>query len=171
MRFLDFFTFKRRLEIEGIMPWRALLRLKNARIPTYQVKKIEKNRLVLLVNAKDIKKVFAIFKQMCYNNNTTQNFPTLSTASYQVRDLGGVGLEKTAEFFKKRTAFVLGALLFCVGTLFVQPFVFGVRIVGTEIYKREIYQTLEANGVRPFSKYDQETQSEVTAKLLSLDGV
>ena len=40
-----------------------------------------------------------------------------------------------------------------------------------KIYKREIYQTLEANGVRPFSKYDQETQSEVTAKLLSLDGV
>ena len=163
MALFDFFTFRRRLEIQGEMPWRALLKLQRAKISVYHVKKTQKNRLILLVNAKDIQKVFAIYPKMCYNNNTT--------SSYRVRDLGGTGLQSAVDFLKKRIAFVLGALLFCVGCLASEPYVFGVEIVGSQIYRREIYQLLEENGVYPFSKYDAKKQDVLTARLLALQGV
>ena len=163
MSVLHFFTFRRRIEIQGEMPWRALLKLQRAKIPVYQAQKTQKNRLILLVNAKDIQKVFAIYPKMCYNNNTN--------SAYHVRDLGGIGLQKAVDFFKNRLAFVLGAALFCICSLGIEPYVFGVEIIGTQIYKREILQTLETNGVRAFSKYHEKNQDLLTSQLLALDGV
>jgi hypothetical protein len=100
---------------------------------------------------------------MCYNKATS--------SAYLVRDCGGAGLQKAVDFFKKRVAFLLGALLFCIGCLAVEPYVFGVKIVGSSVYEREIKQTLEEFGAKPFYKYPLKNQEKITARLLCLDGV
>ena len=56
---MGFFSFRERLAIEGIMPERALLRLKRAGIDVFDVKKPQKNQILLSVKAKDCEKVFA----------------------------------------------------------------------------------------------------------------
>ena len=60
-------NLKDRLQIEGIMPERALLRLRRAQIPLYNVKKIAKNRILFRVKRKDVEKIFAIYPNICYN--------------------------------------------------------------------------------------------------------
>ena len=47
--------------IEGLMPERALLRLRRVGIGVYNAKKIEKNQILFSVNKKDTEKVFAIY--------------------------------------------------------------------------------------------------------------
>ena len=60
---------KIRLKIQGNMPERALLRLRRAEIPLYEVKKSQKNAILVSVKRKDVQKVFAIYPNLCYNEN------------------------------------------------------------------------------------------------------
>ena len=144
MKRLEIFSFSRWLEICGNAPERAIKRLQYAQISLFEVQKTAKNTLLLRVREKDVPKVFAIYPKMCYNKATS--------SAYLVRDCGGAGLQKAVDFFKKRVAFLLGALLFCIGCLAVEPYVFGVKIVGSSVYEREIKQTLEEFGAKPFCK-------------------
>ena len=50
MQIPSFFGMYRRLQIEGIMPERALLRLQRAKIPVFHVKKTQKNFQKLFKN-------------------------------------------------------------------------------------------------------------------------
>ena len=59
--------FRERMIIEGLMPERALLRLRRAQIPIYNLKKIKKNQILFTVKRKDVEKVFAIYPNLCYN--------------------------------------------------------------------------------------------------------
>jgi hypothetical protein len=149
--------------LEGTMPERALLKLRRAQIPLFHVEKLQKNQILFHVMKKDVEKVFAIYPKMCYNKATS--------SAYLVRDCGGAGLQKAVDFCKKRVAFLLGALLFCIGCLAVEPYVFGIKIVGSSVYEREIKQTLEEFGAKPFCKYPLKNQEKITARLLCLDGV
>ncbi len=157
------FTLYDRIQIEGLMPERVLLRLRRAGIPLYHIQKEQKDRICLQVERKDVPKVFALY-------------PTLSNeqsaySPYKVKKLGGVGLAKAVDFCKNRLGFVLGGLLFCVITLAADDFVFGVEFVGAQEYKREAMQALEENGVALFAPYTEGKEDLVTAKLLALDYV
>ena len=63
---MTFFS-RDRFIVEGVMPQRALLRLKRAGIVLFHVKKIQKNQIVFSVSVKDTEKVFAIYPNVCYN--------------------------------------------------------------------------------------------------------
>ncbi len=154
---------KHKLRIQGDMPERALLRLKRAQIPVYNVKKTQKNEIVLLVNAKDCQKVFAIFPSMCYNIG--------EYTPYIVQKTGAVGLAKCVETLKNRIGLLLGALVFCVGTLYVDGLVLGVKTVGDATYAREVRIALENHGVKTFAPYDAKKADDITAELLRIHGV
>ena len=158
-----FGNFRQRLVIEGIMPERALLRLRREKIAVYNVKKRGKTQILLSVKRKDTEKVFAIYPNVCYNDN--------AYSPYQVKKLGEKGLAKLPEFVKTRAGFLLGGLLFAVLTLFADGLVLGVEFVGTEVYAREAYQTLEENGVKLFSRYQSGKEDIICARLLALDNV
>lgn len=157
------FTLYERIQIEGLMPQRALLRLRRAGIPLYRIQKTQNNRICLQVERKDLAKVFSLYPQSL--EGQTAYHP------YTVKRLGGVGLAKTVDFCKNRLGFVLGGLLFCVTTLAADSFVFGVELVGSQEYRREVMQALEENGVDLFAPYKAGKEDLVTAKLLSLDYV
>lgn len=151
------------IEIEGLMPERALLRLKRAEIGIYNAKKVEKNKILLCVKKKDIEKVFAIYPKVCYN---IENY-----TPYTARKIGAVGIGKPLETLKKRLGVLLGILLFCGSTLYADSYVFGVEFVGSSIYAREGYAFLEEGGIKPFAPYSREKVDWVCAQMLALDGV
>ena len=158
-----FLPIKDRLEIEGIMPERALLRLRRAGIGVYNAKKVKKNKILLSVKKKDTEKVFAIYPNVCYNSNVY--------SPYTVKKCGSVGVGKTLTFLQRRVGVILGVLLFCILTLFANNFVFSVEFTGSEIYAREAYAVLEAGGIRPFARYSSEKEDWICSQLLALDGV
>lgn len=145
------------------MPERALLRLRRAEIPLYEVKKVQKNAILFRVRKKDVEKVFAIYPNVCYNIG--------AYSPYVVTQMRAVGLEKYLQILKKRWGVLLGVVLFCLTTLYADGFVFGVDIVGSKVYAREIYQALDEANVRPFSRYSSKNEDEVCAKLLALKDV
>lgn len=155
--------FRMRLEIEGIMPERALLRLKRAQIPVYNVKKTQKTRILLSIDRKDIEKVFAIYPNVCYNKDIH--------SPYYVRKIGGLGLGFALSKLANRAGLLLGALLFCATTLFLDGWIFGVDVVGAKAYTREVYKALSENGIRTFAPYTTGKEDLISATLLSLDGV
>ena len=166
MRFWENFVGERmkvRYVIEGIMPERALLRLKRAGIVVYHVKKTQKNQILLSVKKKDSEKVFAIFPNPCYNSNVY--------SAYTAKRLGIFGGWRYFESLKKRTGLIVGGLLFCALTLFADGLVFGVRFSGTDIYAREAVAALEENGIKPFARYSSGKEDLVCAKLLKNKGV
>ena len=156
-------NLKERLEIEGVMPERALLRLRRAGIDVFNVKKTEKNKILLSVKKKDSEKVFAIYPNVCYNRN--------GYSPYIVKSLGFVGVGKWFAFAKKRVGVLLGLLLFGATTLFADRLVFGVEFVGSDVYAREAYSALEESGIKLFAPYRTGREDWICAKLLALDDV
>ena len=66
--------WRERILLEGWMPERALLRLRRAEIPLFNVRKVAKNRILFCVKREDVEKIFAIYPNMCYNNSTTSAY-------------------------------------------------------------------------------------------------
>ena len=158
-----FFKTREKIAIDGIMPERALLRLKRAHIALYNVQKPQKNRIVFCIDAKDSPKVFAIYPKVCYNNS--------GYTPYSARSLGLYGVGALVEKAKKRLGFVLGVLLFCGVSVAADSFVFGVDFVGTDVYRREVLAALEKRGIKPFSVYKSGEEDLVCSEILSLSGV
>ncbi len=152
-----------RLKIEGLMPERALLRLKRGGIALYNVQKTQKKVLFFEVKRKELEKVFAIYPNVCYNIDEYH--------PYRVTRVGGVGLAKCIDFCKNRVGLLLGGLAFCALTLAADGLVFGVEIIGVQAYKREVLSTLAEHGVKRFSPYPVDKADLICAKLLTLDGV
>lgn len=160
---MSFLCLKERLQIEGVMPERALLRLRRAGIDLFQVKKTQKNQILLSVKQKDSEKVFAIYPNVCYNRN--------GYSPYTVKSLGLIGVGKWIAFAKKRVGVLLGILLFCCATLALDNFVFGVEFVGSNVYAREAYAALEKGGIQPFAPYCAGKEDWICAQMLALDDV
>ena len=160
---MGFFSLREKILVEGIMPERALLRLRRAGIDVYNVKKTQKNQILFSVKKKDSEKVFAIYPNVCYNSN--------GYSPYVARKVGAEGLARLLSRGKDRIGLVLGALLFCGCTLFSDTLVLGVEFTDTDVYAREAYAALEEYGIRPFSGYERGNEDLICAKLLSLDGV
>ena len=154
---------KVRLQIQGIMPERALLRLRRAEIPLYDIQKTQSTCITFSVKSKDEEKVFAIYPK-------AELSAGLYT-SYTVTKLPAAGVDKVLQTLKKRWGIIVGIGVFCCVTLYADSFVFGVEIVGSKVYAREIYAALEEADIRPFAKYSTAKQDEFCAKMLALDGV
>ncbi|MBQ7879349.1 MAG: sporulation protein YqfD [Clostridia bacterium] len=157
--------------VEGILPERALLRLKRAGISVYDAKKTAKNRIVFSLKKKDCEKAFAIFPKVCYNtpDGTVQ---TLSqTAAYTLERIGANAPLRVLESIKKRWGVLLGAAVFFGITAWFQNYALRIEIVGTDCYKREIFTALEEGGIAVCRPYRNENVDAVCAKILALDGV
>lgn len=160
---MSLFVVRERLFIEGLMPERALLRLRRAGIPVFDVKKTDKTTLLVSVEKKDVEKVFAIYPNLCYN--------TTERASYTVRRAPKKGIAKWLQTAKNRVGLLLGGLLFIALTAFADGFVCGVEFVGTDVYARETYAALREANIRTFAPYRGGKEDMVCAKLLAIDGV
>ena len=154
---------KEKLLIEGLMPERALLRLKRAGIPVYNAKKVKKNQILFCVNTKDTEKVFAIYPNVCYNNSVY--------SSYTVKKMGAEGALKYVEWAKRRVGLLLGGLLCITMVLVSEPLVFEIEFKGTDIYAREALIALEEAGITRFSPYVEGKEDLICSKLLTLSGV
>lgn len=155
--------WRERILLEGWMPERALLRLRRAEIPLYNVKKTAKNSILFSVKRKDVKKVFAIYPNMCYNNSTT--------SAYKVKSLGVEGVGKHLKTAQKRVGLLIGGVLCLALVLASQPLVLAVDFVGSDCYRYEALRILDEVGIRKFSPYKWGQEDWVCAKLLALDGV
>lgn len=160
---IGFWESKQPLLIEGMMPERALLRLKRAGIAVYDAKKCEKNQILFYVNRKDSEKVFAIYPNVCYNNSIN--------SAYSVKKLEAVGIWKYIEWAKRRVGLLLGGLLCMLLVLLSEPLVFGIEFAGTNIYAREAEMALKEVGITPFAPYVKGKEDLVCAKLLTIDDV
>ena len=158
----DVFPLKERILLEGVMPERALLRLRRAGIAIFDAKKTQKDQILFSVRKKDAEKVFAVYPNR-------QGFGNGSV--YRAKGLGGVGFAKSLDFFKKRIGLFLGAVFCLIVALATNPFVFSIETLGADGYKREILSVLDEAGIRPFARYNEREIDGVCAKLLALDGV
>ena len=150
------------IQINGIMPERALLRLKRAGIPLYNAQRVAKTQIRLRVRRRDLRKIAAIYPR---------EGDIEKRGAYTFSTIEGVGFAKIVDFCKNRTGFLLGIMAFCILTLAADSFVFGIEFVGTDVYAREVAQTLNENGIRLFAPYKKGKEDMITAKLLTLDYV
>ena len=158
-----FYTPKEKLLLEGLMPERALLRLRRAGIAVFHAKKVEKNQILFCINKKDCEKVFAIYPAVCYNNN--------GYSPYVAKKIRAHGVARLREKLRNRAGLFLGGLLFCFATLYADSFVFGVDFTASSVYAREALQTLETRGIKPFAKYKSDEIDLICAELMRLDGM
>lgn len=157
--------------IEGVMPERALLRLKREGIAVYGVKKTQKTQIRLRVKKRDIEKVFAIYPSLCYNKGDEKKHFSTAQGIYTVRKAPATGVLRVWEFLKKRVGVCVGIAIFCASLPLADNLVFGVETVGADGYQREIYSALNENGVRLFSPYPHGKEDLICAEILSLNGV
>ena len=55
---MPFWQRKEKISLQGVMPERALLKLRRAGIDLFDIRKTQKNELVFVINKKDMQKVF-----------------------------------------------------------------------------------------------------------------
>lgn len=152
-----------KISISGIMPERALLRLRRAEIELRNVKKPTPNTLLLTVQKKDLGKLFEVYPSV--------QRTTYAQSPYEIRVLGEVGVLKWVTWAKHRLGFILGALLFCIGQAVASNFVLGIQFVGNRTYVRETLSTLEAYGVKTGGVYHRGKEDLICSTLLRLQGV
>ena len=154
---------KRRVLIEGMMPYRALNRLQREGITLFKAKKSKKNALVCTVEEKDIEKIFAIYPNVCYNSG--------GYTAYTVRLLPAFGVQKLWKIARTRIGLCVGILLFCIVTAWSDCLVLDVAVTGEAAYAAEVTEILQKNGVKRFQRYPQEKTDVITAEVLRLSGV
>ncbi len=152
-----------RILLQGLMPERALLRLRRAGVAVYRAKKIAENQIVFCVTRKDSEKVFAIYPDVCYNGS--------GYAPYAVRRMGAVGFGKCLAAARKRAGLLFGGLLALAILLISDGYVFALEFRGTSVYAREVRAALRENGVRLFAPYRTGKEDAVAAQLLRIADV
>ena len=155
--------FCEKLSVQGILPERALLRLKREGICVKNAKKVKKNQILFRVSAKESRKVFAIYPKVCYNG--------YEQSSYTVTRIGAELPLRLFRTLKKRWGLLLGGALCLPLAFYADGFVLSVSVEGTEGYKREVFQALEEGGITPFSRFNDSRVDGICAKILALDGV
>ena len=152
-----------RIVIEGMMPSRALNRLRREGICLKNVRKSKKNQIVVTVDAKDVEKVFAIYPNMCYNGGRY--------TAYTAHIMPTFGMQKWWNEAKKRTGLWLGGVLFLLITVLSDRLVLGIQVIGEPSYTSEVTEILTRNGVEYFRPYSPESADMITAEILRLGGV
>ena len=155
--------YKMRLQLVGIMPQRALLRLRRAGIALFLVTRTDEKTLRFCVWKKDVERVFAIYPKIASQIG--------EYSPYTVTELGAVGFGKTVEKVRRRIGFSLGILLFCGVTAYSSDYAFGVEFTGSAVYAREAYVAMDECGIALGKKYDDKNADAFCAKMLALKGV
>ena len=149
--------------LEGVFPERALLRIRREGIPLFHVKKVQKNQILFSIKRKHTEKVFAIYQNVWYN--IAEGCP------YTLKRVGANFPRRIQQTLTQRVGLAIGAICFVLLCLFSQNYIFRIEILGTNVYKREIYQALEDGGLTLYSRYDSANNARICANILRLDGV
>ena len=128
-----------RVLIEGMMPYRALNRLRREGICLKNVQKAQKNQIIFTVDGKDIEKIFAIYPNVCYNSD--------KYTPYTARILPPTGARKAWAFCKKRAGIWLGGVLFLALTAFSDTLVLRIRVSGEAAYAQAVVEILRQHGI------------------------
>ncbi len=154
---------KEQFRLIGVMPERALLRLRRAGIVVYHVKKVEKNQILFCVKRKDSEKVFAIYPNVCYNDSVY--------SPYQVEKLGAKGFLRCLDNVKRRIGLLLGCFLCVAVVALSEPLIFSIDFTASDVYARETQIALEEAGIKLYAPYKEGKEDLVCSKLLALKGV
>jgi hypothetical protein len=149
--------------VEGLMPERAVDRLQKAGICLFSVKKIEKKQILFCINKKDLEKAFAIYPNMCYNNKCESVYSFTRVGAMSARERKIVG--------QRLLGVGLGICVFFALFFNAAEYLFRIDVVGTDIYRREALEILQANGVRLYAPYVSGKEDVICSKILGLDGV
>ena len=149
--------------VEGLMPERAIDRLQRAGIYVFSVKKIEKKQILFCINKKDNEKAFAIYPNMCYNSKRE--------SVYSFARVGALGARERKIAHQRLLGIGLGICMFFMLFFSASSYIFRVDVVGTDIYRRETLEILQANGVRLYAPYESGKEDVICARILALDGV
>ena len=132
--------------IEYLMEW---LHGKNVNI--YGVKMI-KNGLILTIDYKDRKKLFAISSNMCYN----------------IRKIGYTGKFAPFKYVADRIGILIGAALFLAAIILTDGIVVKFSYKGDAVYlEKEIDAVLESEGVKEWSYIGGEECGKLRSAILS----
>lgn len=125
------------------------LKMKKVRVESAEITK--RNRLILTYNSKDDKKVFAIYKNMWYNESTTYS-----------------GLLYPLKKLLSRLGIIIGALLFAVLSYLGNTFVVKVEYQGDSLYfKNEIDEVLKQNSVKEYSPFYGVSVDKINSDIFS----
>ena len=80
-------AYKTRIKICGLMPERALLRLRRAEIPLYDIHKVDKDAITFCVWKQDEERVFAIYPKACYDIGQYTPYTAVSLGAFGVGKL------------------------------------------------------------------------------------
>ena len=141
--------------IEGLGAERAIDKLVNAQIQVLAAQKPQKNAVVIWVDGKDRKKVFAILQTSCYN----------------IKKVRVRGLLRLAQTCRRSAGLLAGAAFFFACTLFFQSRVLSIRVEGSGAYlSEEVKTVLRENGTRMFSAFPRDT-AKLSASVMALPRV
>lgn len=141
--------------IEGLSAERVIDKLVNAQIQVLAAQKPQKNAVVIWVDGKDCKKVFAILQTSCYN----------------IKKVRPQGLLRLAQVCRRSAGLLGGALFFFACTLFFQSRVLAIKVEGSGAYLgEEVKAVLRENGTHLFSAYPRDT-AKLSACVMALPRV
>lgn len=133
----------------------VLKKLKKSEIAVYGFKK-SGAQCLFSVNGKDIKKVFAIFDNPCYN----------------VRVVKGGIAQRLKSALILRAGLVAGAALFAAAAVFSNAFVLKIEVGGSGSYlEPEVRRIIYAEGAGEFKRFSLLNVSEATGRILALPQV
>ncbi len=141
--------------IESLSAHRAVEKLSRGGVEVLSAENPQKNRIVLRVAARDMRKSFAILRGACYN----------------IKGVRPRGLARAKEILIRSAGLLVGAVFFAVAVFFAMGRVLKVEIVGSgAYYEREVRAILKEEGVGFFSPLPK-SSGAVTARILSLPRV
>lgn len=148
--------FLTKLQIEGIYPEGAVLKLQREKISLFNVRKTKKKVIELCIERKNLKKVFTILNDSCYNIVKFERF----------------GISRFFACCQRRVGVFIGICLFALLCTLSDLFVLRIEVIGTgNYYRREVLSLLEENGVGVGKRFSDKIVTTVTAQILALDDV
>lgn len=133
----------------------VLKKLKKSETAVFSFKK-SGAQCLFSVNGKDLKKVFAIFGNPCYN----------------VKVIKGGLRQRLKSALILRAGLVAGAVFFAAAAVFANSFVLKIEVGGSGSYlEPEVRRIIYAGGAGEFKRYSLLNVSEATGKILALPQV
>ncbi len=131
-------------------------KLVRAKISFSDLKKTDKNTVQFCIKAKDEKKVFAIFENVCYN---------ISRKSLR-------GSAKVFGVLQKRIGCIVGMLFLLACMAFGDPVILRIRVQGSgSFYQEDVLRILEENELGVTSYYTAAKADAAERSVLQLSGI
>lgn len=128
-------------------------KLKKAKIDLINIKNINEKTIILVVKAKDCKKVFAILNNVWYN-----------------KLIKYTGTRALVEFCKNRIGFLIGLVFFFIIACYFSGVIFSVEINGVNGNEKvEILNFLENENFKKFTIVNESQFNEVKKKIVSIN--